>query len=137
MKTPAQPGRERAHQAIATAARAAASRSQLTVPLSSRTGESANSTASQGRRRWVRESATAAITAQAISIPALIAQNHCSWLCWSPPPDVSQAATCMNRPVSTGYSRYCRSPEEPGMRSTYGCSPAAKPRPEYRCGMSL
>ncbi len=118
MNTPAQSGREPDHQASATAASATASRSQLTVALSSSTGARANISASQGRRRWVRESATTATTAQAISRPALMVQNQRSWSWRAPPPGVSQAETCMNRPVSTGYSRNCRSPEVPGIRST-------------------
>lgn len=137
MKTPARTAFELDQQASATAARATARRSQLIVELRARQGARANSSASQGRRRWVREIATTATTAQAISRPALITQNHCS-CCWPvPPPGVSQAATCMNRPVSTGYSRYCMSGDPCGILSTYGCSPSAKPRPVNRCGMSL
>ncbi len=137
MNTPAQTGRLPDQYAIATAVRATASRSQLTVASSARQGASAKSSASQGRRRWVRTSAATTTTAQTSSIAELISQNHCSRLWPLPVSGVSQAAICMKSPVSTGYSRYCMSGEGIGSLSRYGCSPTEKPRPVNRCGMSL
>lgn len=110
----------------AAAVRATASRSQLTVAVSAKAGARATSRPSQGRRVCVRVTHTAITAAQTMSIPALTIQYHCSW-CWMLPlPGVSQDATSMNRPVSTGYSRYSMSP---GSLSKYGTSPSTKPRP--------
>lgn len=74
----------------------------------------------------MRAQQTAMTAAHTISIPALTIQYHCSCSWMVPLPGVSQAATSMNTPVSTGYSRYSISP---GILSKYGTSPSAKPRP--------
>lgn len=132
-RMPKASGRLLDHMSIAAAVRATASRSQLIVAVSAKAGASAIRRPSHGRRRCVRATQTAITAVQIISMPALTSQYACSCSWTEPPPGVSQAATCMNSPVRTGYSRNCMSP---GSRSKYGTSPSAKPRPEYRCGMS-
>ncbi len=96
------------------------------VAVSAKAGARATSRPSQGRRAWVRVTQTAMTAAQTMSIPALTIQYHCSWSWMVPLPGVSQDAASMNRPVSTGYSRYSMSP---GSFSKYGTSPSANPRP--------
>lgn len=127
--------RPRDHMSIAAAVSATASRSQLMVAVRTNAGASATRRPSQGRRRCVRTVHTAMTTAQIISMPALTIQYICSrcWMGSLSGVSVNQAATCMNTPVSTGYSRYCISPLS---RSKYGTRPSAKPRPMKRCGMS-
>lgn len=96
------------------------------VAVSAKAGARATIRPSQGRRMCVRLTQTAMTAAHAISIPALTIQYHCSWSWMLPLPGVSQEATSMKTPVSTGYSRYSMSP---GSLSKYGTSPSAKPRP--------
>lgn len=75
------------------------------VAVRAKAGARATSRPSQGRRRWVRATHTAMTAAHTMSRPALTNQYHCSW-CWMLPLcGVSQEATSMNTPVSTGYSR--------------------------------